>query len=195
MIDLIFSPDPIKNRKSKIIYPDNLCPSLLIHFLALSDALEILLATLSPLSSARGINLIKHEIDDDACDRDVQPHRESPASDTHVLGELPARGAIQCDPDEWDDDRCQNRVRDQDDEIDGTHQPLPCKTSRAVKIVIGQIRNEKKRRSDERCDQAVAVSSYFAPPDKKIARDEKKSARGIQDGVQVRQGVDILHQT
>src|SRR5215217_1586441 len=38
-----------------------------------------------------GIEVIEHQVDDHTCDRDVEPHGESPARDATVTRELTAR--------------------------------------------------------------------------------------------------------
>lgn len=80
--------------------------------------------------------MIKKQINDDACDGDVEPHRKRPARNPPVPYKVAAGGAIQRDANEGHNKRRQNRVREQDDEVNGAHESGAGKARRAVKIMI-----------------------------------------------------------
>lgn len=56
------------------------------------------------------------------------------------------------DEDHRHDGGGQDRVREQNGEVDGADRALPLKLRRAVVVVISQVRDQKQRRSDERAD-------------------------------------------
>ena len=67
------------------------------------------------------VELIQHQVDDDAGDRDIQPEGQRPACDPDVPVELrpqPARGGHQR---QRHDDRRQHDVREEDCEVDATN--------------------------------------------------------------------------
>ena len=68
-------------------------------------------------SKAWGKEVIKHQVDDDARDGDVEPHGKSPARDAKVPRKLAAKSPNECNDDEWNDHRRQYRVRHQNDEV------------------------------------------------------------------------------
>ena len=64
-------------------------------------------------------------VDDDAGDGDVEPDGERPAGDGAVAREARAQGEVQSDEDERDDDGGENRVGDEDGEVNGADSSLP----------------------------------------------------------------------
>ena len=59
-----------------------------------------------------GIQLIDHEVDDDAGDGDVEPEGEGPAGDEAVFVELLEPGAAEGDEDQGNDDDGEDGVRE-----------------------------------------------------------------------------------
>ena len=59
-----------------------------------------------------GIQMIEHEIDHDASDRNVKPERESPTRDAAVGGETGFQRAIQGDEHKRNDGGGENGMRD-----------------------------------------------------------------------------------
>ena len=59
-------------------------------------------------SLLRRVELVNHEVDDDAGDADVEPKGKGPFGDGAMLIELLGPGAAQGDEDEWDNDRRQD---------------------------------------------------------------------------------------
>ena len=85
--------------------------------------------------------MIKHQVDDDARDRNIEPHGESPARNPPVARELTAKGSPERNDDEGNN-RCRKyRVRDQNNEIKRSHPPRAGEASRPVMVVINQIGN------------------------------------------------------
>ena len=54
--------------------------------------------------STRGVELVDHEVDDDAGHRDVEPQGKGPAGDEAVLIETPEPRAAERDDDQRNDD-------------------------------------------------------------------------------------------
>ena len=72
------------------------------------------------------VELIEHEVDDYAGHGDVKPERQGPACQASVAGPLRFPGPGQGEQYQGHNHGCQNRVRNQDGEID---QPYAALTS------------------------------------------------------------------
>src|SRR6185369_2716111 len=77
------------------------------------------------------IDLVKHKINDHACNRHVQPQRQRDASDASVSHEVIAKRAVERKRHEWNNHDREDGVTGQDGEIDRTSQARALKTRRA----------------------------------------------------------------
>ncbi len=112
--------------------------------------------------------MVKHKIDDHSGDRHVQPERQRDARDAPVTREvLPERAIEGKDHERHDHDR-ENRVADQNGEVDRASQTRSRKTRGAMVVVIRQVRSEKKARHDESADLTSAMSSNVTRPDERV---------------------------
>lgn len=89
--------------------------------------------------------MIEHPINQDAGEGDVKPDREGNAGDRDVAVELAFEGAAECDEGQRHHGDGKNCVRDEDCEINRTDPTLSRERRGAVKIVVGEIGDEKKR--------------------------------------------------
>lgn len=87
--------------------------------------------------------MIKHQVDNHAGDRDVQPERQCPTGDAAVPDEVSARGAIESDEYHWNNDDGENCMSRKDGEIERSREPLTCKPRGAVIVVVRKIRDEE----------------------------------------------------
>src|SRR5690348_2818335 len=78
-----------------------------------------------PCNPDRLIEDEEEVVDDDAGDGDVEPDGERPAGDGAVARETRAQGEVQSDDDERDDRGSENRVRNENGEINGADSSLP----------------------------------------------------------------------
>src|ERR1043166_2996389 len=65
------------------------------------------------------IDLVKHKVNDHACDRNVEPERQRDPRDAAVSHEVLAQGAIERHTDERNDHDREDRMGGQDGEVDG----------------------------------------------------------------------------
>src|SRR5215470_18546599 len=87
------------------------------------------------------VELVEHEVDDHAGHRNIQPDRQCPSRNLAVKVESLPQRAGKCHKDHRHDYNGQNRVRDQDEEIDGTNDSISPEPRRAQFLaeVIDQI--------------------------------------------------------
>src|SRR5215470_5906631 len=87
------------------------------------------------------VELVEHEVDDHAGHRNIQPDRQCPSRNLSVKIESLLQRAGKCHEDHGHDYNSQNRVRDQDEEIDWANDSFPLEPSRAQLLaeVIDQI--------------------------------------------------------
>ena len=127
--------------------------------------------------------MIEHQVNDDARYGNIEPHGKSPARNSPVARELTAKRA----PERYDDEGyycCrENRVRNQNDEVERSYPSCAWKASRPVMVVINQIRNQKQNRTANRRDHAGAMSINALSPYEEKPYEYKYSARGIQNGI------------
>src|ERR1700759_5417818 len=89
--------------------------------------------------------------------------------------------ATQGDEDQGENRKCENDVRDQDEQIDGTKPRRLEKNCRAYLMrpeikVVSQITRQKDRRGDEGRDHAVAVRLHVLAFDEHVTGCQKNRA-------------------
>src|SRR5215216_4496664 len=127
--------------------------------------------------------MIKHQVDDYARDRYVEPHWKSPARNSQMARELAAKSAGERHDDEGHDYCRENRVRNQNREVERFDPPCSWKASRPVMVVINQVRNQKENRTANRRDHAGAMSVDALLPYKEKPREYTYCARCIQNRI------------
>lgn len=98
--------------------------------------------------------MVKHQVNDDAGDTNVEPKRQRDTRDAPVTREVVTKRAVEREYHQRNNNRREDRVRRQDREVDGPHQSGALKTRRAVIEVIRQVRSQKQDRDAERRDLA-----------------------------------------
>ena len=112
--------------------------------------------------------MIQHQINHDACYRDIQPHRQGDASNALVSLEVASHGAPHGNDHKGDDHRRQDRLREQNPKIDGSRNPLSGEAGDSMMRVIGEIRDEKDHRRGQRGDLTIPMRLNVFAPDKKV---------------------------
>src|SRR2546422_8004242 len=91
-----------------------------------------------------GIDPVQHQIDNHTGDRDIKPNGKSPTRDFAVSYEVTVGRAIQRHKDKRDNHNGQYSMANQNSEIYGPHDSLPCEARSAMVIMIRQVRSEKQ---------------------------------------------------
>ena len=76
--------------------------------------------------------MIKHQVNQHARTRNVEPHRQSPTRQSPVAQKVAAKGPPKSNDYEWHYDHGEDRVRGKSREIDRPGHSLPHKTRGAV---------------------------------------------------------------
>ena len=84
--------------------------------------------------------MIKHEVDNDACHRNVKPDRVDQASQTSMRVEIPAQCASKRDKNEWSQYSSQYRMGREHSEVDGPCEPGSLEPGRPQAEIIGSKR-------------------------------------------------------
>jgi len=128
--------------------------------------------------------VVEEEVDENAGDGDVEPERESPASDAAVKLELRAQGAADGDDDKRNDDDGENGVAQEQGEIDGADEALSLEADGADLKMVDHIGDEEGGAANESGDHAGAVNVDATPKNSQVAGEEKQRAGGVQAGVE-----------
>ena len=137
------------------------------------------------------VDLIKHEIDDDAGDRDIEPEGEGPTGDNAVSVEALEQGPAEGHDDHGDDDEGQNGVRGEQGEIDGANPTLALEGDVADAIVVDEIGNQEGARHEEGSDHEFLVKGDLAGTNGGVAGGEEDGAGTVEGGVQCGVGEQV----
>jgi len=135
-------------------------------------------------SGLRCINLVHHEIHDHARDAYIEPQRQRPSRNQLVLVEFLQPSAAQRHQNHRYDDNGQNRVRNQNREVDGSNPTLSVKHHMSHAIVINQIGSQKCRRNPKRGNHEEFVYRHLPTANSDIARDQQDRACAIQNRIE-----------
>lgn len=94
--------------------------------------------------------------------------------------EILAQCAAQGDQRQWDHRDSENRVTQQDREIQSSHPALPLKRHRTDLVMIDEIRDQKQDRTSESDEHASPMALAFAGSDKQKTTEKKNSAETVQ---------------
>src|ERR1019366_3725715 len=136
---------------------------------------------------------IEHQVDDHARHRDVEPEGKRPARDGPMPVKLSTQGARERNDHHRHNDHRQDRVRDQDREVEGPRPTGAAKMHRSDVIVVVEIRNQKKRRGSERGQHHGAVRRPVTARDEHTSRDQEQRARSVQRGVDLWEKGEVGH--
>ena len=140
---------------------------------------------LATLGSVRSVELVDHEIDDNAGDGDVEPEGEGPAGDEAVLVETLQPSAAQSDDDHGHDDNGENGVGQEQSEVDGANPTLTLEMDHLMGAsVVDEIGNQEGAGNEESGDHEFLVERDFAGTNRGIAGDEEYSADAVEGGVE-----------
>jgi len=131
--------------------------------------------------------MIKHQINDHAGNRDIQPHWQCPARKRTMTQKIATQRAAQSNDDERHDHHGQNRVRGQDREIDGPRNSLPAKPRSAMMLVINDVGNQKKDRGRQRCQLTTSVRQHSSAANEKVTGRQENETGRIKRRVKMRQ--------
>lgn len=132
---------------------------------------------------------VDQEIDDDAGNGDVEPERESVSCDEAVLVEAGEEGSAEGDEDERDDHDCEDGVRDEDSEIDGTDPALAVEVDHLVDAdVVDEVGDEEGTGDEEGSDHEDFVEAAFARADGGVADGKENGTGAVEGGVEGRVG-------
>src|SRR5579862_452674 len=145
-------------------------------------------------------NLIKQEINHHPGHGNVHPQRPGPARDLLVEFKPLLFGAIQRHQNHRHDDHGQDRVRQEDGQVNRAEPQRVQKLRRPLvqdnrKItVVSEVTRQKNDGGDERRDHAVAVSILVFTPNEKVTGGQENGAEAVERGVDGGQIVDV-HQS
>src|SRR6185436_20729311 len=114
------------------------------------------------------VELVEHQVNHNASYRYVNPHRERPARDSHVLIELRPEAADCGEECERHDDGRQDDVGNQDAKVDDSNRTLPRKRTRARMEVVGHVAAEEERRRRQRAEHAPLMLTLTPSLDEQI---------------------------
>ncbi len=128
--------------------------------------------------------LIQHEVDDDAGDADVHPEREGPARNRPVQRVAGPQCARERDQHQRHDDNGQDRMAQQDREIERARPAVSLKQNVSDVGVIVEVRSEERRRGAERGQHYEPVGSHLFAPDKVTPYQQEHGAGAIEQSIQ-----------
>ena len=133
----------------------------------------------------RGVDLVDHEVDDDAGDGNVEPEGEGPAGDEAVLVEAFEPSAAESDDDERNDDDGQQGVRDQNGEVDGADPTLSLEEDHPVNAqVIDHVGYEEGAGGNNGGDHEDFVDIALAGTNGGVACREEHGTGAVERGVE-----------
>jgi len=135
--------------------------------------------------SVRSVDLVDHEVDDDAGDGDVEPEGEGPAGDEAVLIEPFEPSAAERDDDERNNGDRQQGVRDQNREVDRADPALSLEEDHLVNAqVIDHVRHEEHAGGDNGGDHEDFVDVALAETDGGVPCREENGTGAVERGVE-----------
>ena len=132
---------------------------------------------------ASGEQFVEHQVDDHAGDRDIHPDRVSPAGDLAMLLKLAAQSERERNDDQRHDDGSENRVRNQNREINRARPSVAAKTDRADVGVVVEIAAEKQARHDEGRNHRRAVLQNLPAFNEIVPDGQQHGGDAVQSSV------------
>ena len=130
-----------------------------------------------------GEEFVEHEIYNHAGDRHVHPDWVRPARDPPMAFESILQAEREGDQDHWDHNSGQNRMRDQDREINGPRPSAATKPNRSNMQVVIEITGQEQRRAHEGGNHGCAMLENLATLDEAMSYGEQHRGQAIKGGV------------
>lgn len=131
--------------------------------------------------------MVKHPVDEDACEGDVEPDWEGEAGDFDVPLELTFEGTNKRNESKGGHGYSQDRMRNENRKINRPNPALPRKGGGAVEKVINKIRDQEQSRGSERGTHAEGVSGPRSLSNQDKAQDKKESAGRVKTCIERRE--------
>lgn len=128
--------------------------------------------------------LVEHQVDNHAGNRDIHPDGISPAGEAAMAVEFVLKRQRECNQNHGHDDRCEHRMRDQDGKVDRTRPAVPSEAHGSHMKVIVEITGEKDGRRDERRDHCRAVLDHSATFDEVVSDHQQNGGCAVERGVE-----------
>jgi hypothetical protein len=130
--------------------------------------------------------VIKHQIDDYARDRNIEPKGKRPTRNPSVSDKVQPQGAIECDKYQRHYYDCQDGVRKENCEVNGPYNPLPEETRGAMVKVIGEVRSQENNGCKKRRELAISMGVDAPRFDETVTSDQEDRTRGIKNCIEMR---------
>lgn len=128
--------------------------------------------------------MVEQEVDDDAGDGYVEPNGESPAGDATMKFKLLTQGAANGDENHRHNRDSENRVADQQREIDRADIALALESNGAHLEMVNHIGDKEGGAAHESGNHAGPVHVDATASDGQVAGKEKQGAGGVEAGVE-----------
>src|SRR5215471_714665 len=130
--------------------------------------------------------MIKHQIHNDSCDRNIQPYRESPFSDSAMFNEGVPERTFEGHNHKWNDCHSQDCMGNQNRKISspGPSGALEPSNSRSKSNVVNDVRDQEQTRGRDRSNHTGAMSGDSFPPDHYETGDDQDSGGSVQQRVE-----------
>jgi len=127
--------------------------------------------------------LIKHKVNENAGDRNIQPNRHRPFSDPTMFVPATLKYRHEGKNDEREGNEGEQNVAGQYWEVNGRQPPAVAGRFFTNLGMIGEVTSEKQGRGNDRCDHAGDVALPKIPANKVPAGRNENRADGVQRGV------------
>ena len=104
--------------------------------------------------------------------------------------ELTAESPPESSEDEWEGHHRQTNVRDEDEKIDGPDPAVAGKFGVAVKVVIGDVTDQKEGREDSGAQHEAHVHDAVAAADVDVTANQTNGAERVEESVERGQFTD-----
>ena len=135
----------------------------------------------------RRIEVIEHQVNEHAGDRDIEPKRQGPARDATVTQELAAFRAAHGDDHKGHDRGSQKSMRAKYREVDWARNSLTCEARHTMMRMIDDIGDQKEHGSTKRGDLASDVRLDVLAPNEEIARRQQQKRGSVKKRIEVRE--------
>lgn len=130
--------------------------------------------------------MIKHPVDNDAGEGNIEPDGKSNPRDLDVAAKLASEGAGEGHEGQGHHRHSKNGVRNEDRKIKRPNPAVSRKGRRPVEIMIREIGNQKKSGGPEGRTHTEGVARPGALPDEDPAQNQEERARGIEPRIERR---------
>ena len=131
------------------------------------------------------VELVDHEVDDDAGDGDVEPQWKGPAGDEAMLIETLEKRAAQCDQYEGNDHDGEYCVRGEEGEVDRTNPALALKVDYLANTnVIDDVGDQKRAGDYKGGNHQALVDLDFMEVNREVTTGEEDGADAVECGVE-----------